>query len=29
MSTLEADLPGEVRERLFLKLQLDDFLKKS
>ena len=28
-TTSEADLPGEVRERLFLKLQLDDFLMKS
>ncbi len=25
----QADLPGEVRERLFLKLQLEDYLKKD
>jgi anti-sigma factor RsiW len=28
-TTSEVDLPGEVRERLFLKLQLEEFRKKS
>jgi anti-sigma factor RsiW len=27
-TTSEVELPGEVRERLFLKLQLDDLVKK-